>query len=163
MKSLDKIANIAIIIAVAVFLVVVGRNQFQRHYADGYSENLIGKAIKLPDLRFPMPRRSIILALSTNCHFCQDSLPFYRTLATQTKGKVDLIAVFPQTDSGGRDYLEHATVSAAKVVSTDLSAIGVRGTPTVFLVGRDGKIQGVWNGFLTREAQEEIVQRALSE
>src|SRR5882724_361811 len=82
-KHLDKIANVAVIVGMAVFLILVVRNEFGRPNLDNSPKKLLGTAIKLPELQFPLQRNSIVLALSTTCHFCQDSLPFYKMLATQ--------------------------------------------------------------------------------
>lgn len=161
MKLLDKIANLAVIVGVAVFLGLVAQNEFRRPNTPNDPKALLGKTINLPELQFPQQRESIVLALSTTCHFCQDSLPFYKTLATQVQGKTDLIAVFPQAGSEGRAYVERASLPVAKVISADLSSIGVYGTPTLFLIDRNGKIRGVWNGFLSQKAQDALVAQAL--
>ena len=152
MKYLDKIANVAVIVGVVVFLVLVMRNEFGRpSYRDSGPKNLLGKRIELRELKFPLQRNSLVLTLSTTCHFCQDSLPFYKTLATQVQGKADLVAVFPQADSEGRAYTEHASLPVRKVISADLSTIGVFGTPTVLLIDRNGKD----TGSLERSSEQE--------
>ena len=161
MKSLDRIANVAVIIGVAVFLVLVARNEFRRPNTNRDAKELLGKTINLPELQFPLQRSSIVLALSTTCHFCKDSIPFYKTLATQVQGRTDLIAVFPQTVSEGRAYVDGGSLPVAKVMSADLSTIGIYATPTLLLVDRSGKILGVWNGLLSQKAQDELIARAL--
>jgi hypothetical protein len=148
---------------VAVFLVLVARNEFGRHIISDPNDPkaLLGKTINLPEFQFPSQRGSIVLALSTTCHFCKESLPFYKTLAAQVQGKADLIAVFPQSDSEAREYLKSASLPVARVVSADLSTIGVHATPTVLLIDRSGKIQGVWNGLLSQKGQDELISHAL--
>lgn len=157
MKHLDKIANFAVIVGVAVFLVLVARSEF--HHAGQDPRVLVGKKINLPELQFPLQRNSLVLALSTTCHFCESSLPFYKTLAAEMQGKVDLIAVLPQSESEGQKYVEHASLPA-RVISKNLMTLGVYGTPTVLLVDRTGKIQAEWQGLLDQKAQDEVIARA---
>lgn len=86
MKHLDKIANIAVIIGVAVFLVLVARNELTGRADPNSPKALLGTKINLPELRVPLQRNSLVLALSTTCHFCKYSLPFYKSLAAQVQG-----------------------------------------------------------------------------
>ncbi|MGA2673511.1 MAG: hypothetical protein ABSE99_09795 [Terracidiphilus sp.] len=100
MKYLDRIANIAIIVAVAVSLGVVIRGELAKHQQpDNPSKALMGRTISLPGVHFRPDRNSLVIAISTGCHFCQDSLPFYKDFAAKSQGRVDLVAVLPPSRS----------------------------------------------------------------
>ncbi len=95
---LDKIANISIIVAVVVFLIIISRNEFFRHAPapPGSPAALIGKTIGVPGVHFTARQDPLILGVSATCHFCKDSLPFYRELTQQAQGRLNVIAVLPQ-------------------------------------------------------------------
>jgi hypothetical protein len=163
MKSLDKAANVAVIVGVAAFLVVLARHEWAVHSPpeseSALRTSLTGKNLHAPGLEFPRPRRSVVLALSVGCHFCVESVPFYRQLAAKSQGKFDLIAVFPQAKPVAEQYLRDAVVPVNEVVSAPLNTINVSGTPTLILVDRDGRIQDLWVGRLSEAREKQVLAR----
>lgn len=147
MKHLDRIANIAVILGIVVFLTLVTRNEIRSTVPH---QKLLGKSITLPEIRFPLQRGAILLALSTTCHFCQEGLPFYKQLPELLHGKLEIIAVFPQEANEARSYVERSSLRVDRIISTDLGPIGVSATPTVLLIDRMGRVQGVWTGVLSQ-------------
>jgi hypothetical protein len=163
MKSLDRIANVAIIVAVAVFLMIVVRNEIDRHHAaSGHSQqDFVGKTISLPGVRFTPGHNALVVAISTACHFCKDSLPFYKDLAARANGHVALIAVLPQPQSDAAEFLDKAGVATTQTVTASLDSIGVSGTPTVLLVDGSGKVTAAWVGKLDEKGQQSLIHTAL--
>jgi hypothetical protein len=164
MKHLDRIANIAVIVGVAVFLALVLHNRPWRSSAPlpsqaATAEALKGKPIRVSGLDFPRSRASVLLVISKTCHFCEESLPFYRALATDTQGKADLLAVLPQPRPEAEAYLKAAGVTATQVASAPPTQLGVTGTPTLVLLDRSGKVQEVWLGFLDGARQAQVRSR----
>jgi hypothetical protein len=164
MKLLDRIANIAVIVGVAVFLAIVVHNRPWRTNAAPPSmaeeaEKLKGKTIHVTGIDFPRQRASVLLVISKSCHFCEESLPFYRALATETQGKVDLLAALPQPRPEAEAYLKEAGVPAAQVASAPPNDLGLSGTPTLVLLDRSGKVQEVWLGFLDGARQAQVRNR----
>ena len=101
MRHLDKIANVAIILAVAVFLGLVAKGEFAwrkvpANSAPAPSQALVGTTISLPGVDLPKDRNSLLLVVSTECHFCRDSLPFYKDLTAKSRGRLNVIAILPQ-------------------------------------------------------------------
>lgn len=156
MKLLDRIASIVVIVAVVVFLAVVIRGGYLHVQPDTprTSGSHIGQVVTLPGVKFHGPHDSLILGISTSCHFCSESLPFYRRFAEQAGGKVGFIAVLPQTGAEGERYLKDAGITGVQVVSAKLSTIGVNGTPTILLVDGNGKVKSTWVGLLDDAAQK---------
>jgi peroxiredoxin len=72
-----------------------------------------------------------------------------------------LALVFPQPESEAREYIDQALLPVTRIISENLSTIGVHGTPTVFLIDRNGKIRDIWDGFLSQKAQDELIAHAL--
>ena len=62
MKNLDRIANVAITVAVAIFITLVVRGEFfRRTAAPAHSPSaLVGKTIQLPGVAFPAQRLSLV-------------------------------------------------------------------------------------------------------
>jgi hypothetical protein len=79
------------------------------------------------------------LAISTQCHFCKDSTPFYRKLQEQM-GNVKTVAVLPQPVSEAEQYLSGEGVHVDQVKQAKMSGIGVSGTPTMLLVNSAGVV-----------------------
>jgi hypothetical protein len=100
--------------------------------------------------------QTLILALSSNCHFCTNSAPFYTKLV-QKKGSTRLVAVLPQPEGEGRKYLEKLGVSVDEVRQLSPDRIGVRGTPTLILVDASGGIRSSWVGLLPPNAEMEVL------
>jgi thioredoxin-related protein len=109
----------------------------------------------LPGVRFPTQRDSLLLGISATCHFCKASLPFYKQLVAQLQGKVDIIAVLPQSQPEAESFIKDAGLNGIRVVSAKLRTIGIYGTPTLLLVDSKGKVKSAWVGELdnTRERQ----------
>jgi hypothetical protein len=162
-KHLERIANVAIIVAVAVFLTLVIRGNFFPHTPSAQSRSaLVGKTISVPGIHFSTQRDSLVLGLSTACHFCNESMPFYKGLVGQLHGSLDVIAVLPQTKSEAEHYLKTAGLSEASVVSSSLDTIGIYATPTLLLVDSTGKVKSEWVGKLDDATQRKILAAVLS-
>lgn len=162
MKYLDKIANVAVIVAVVVFLFLafhgdIGGRQSPRDP----SQELIERTIALPGVQFSKGQNSLVVAVSTTCHFCKDSLPFYKQLAEKSRGRLNLVAVLPQPEA--QKFLQDAGVQATQVVSVSLDSIGVNGTPTVLLVNEKGKVKHAWSGGLDEKGQEDLLAIAFQD
>jgi hypothetical protein len=156
MKRLENASNIAVIIAVVVLLVMVGRNEYRSYILSHPARALIGRTITLPGVRFPSQRKTLILAISTNCHFCQESQPFYKTLIDRANGRVDIIAVLPQSLAEAQLYVQKSLAPSVQVVSARLDSVGVGGTPTLLLVDQAGKVEQAWIGKLDDQRQQQV-------
>jgi hypothetical protein len=162
MRVLERIANVAITVGVIVFIVVALRGDFALHRTALVSQpDLVGKPIALVGVDFPRDRKSIVIVMSTTCHFCQQSLPFYRELTEKSKGQLNVIAVLPQPPSEARTFLSNAGVKADQIVTASPDAVGVRGTPTVLLVNNNGVVERVWLGELDKARQDNLLAVSL--
>lgn len=158
MKHLDKIANIAIIAAVIVFLAVTVRANFGGHRLPlDPSTALIGTTVHLTGVQFPKDRNSLLLVVSTTCHFCKDSLPFYKQLTEKSRGRVNVVAVLPQPQAEAMKFLQDAGVKPDQIVNAGPDAVGARGTPTVLLIDGNGKVNHAWAGRLDEKGQESLL------
>jgi hypothetical protein len=172
-KKIELVANLAIIVVACLLGTVLVRNHLftrpsvvddsvaNRSKANsqfpGVSPLKAGSKLSGPDMEFA--GETLILAISSTCHFCTESASFYKTLG-QTRGNIRLVAVMPQPVEDGRKYLEKLGVSVDEVRQLPLERLGVQGTPTLILVDASGVVRNSWMGFLPPEA-ELVVFKAL--
>jgi hypothetical protein len=100
--------------------------------------------------------RTLVLAISTTCHFCKDSVPFYRKLGAAGRD-VKMVAVLPQSVTEAQQYLSSEGVHVDEVRQTPLNTLGVRGTPTLLLVNDVGVVTNVWVGKLQPDQETQVL------
>src|ERR1700735_3768774 len=105
MKRLELLVNISVIVlGAAVLFFLVKTYRATRIAAESAQEPHIGDQLPaIPDVNWKGNDRTLVLALRKGCHYCEDSMPFYRKLAQlseQKALKANLVAVFPDA---GRD------------------------------------------------------------
>jgi thiol-disulfide isomerase/thioredoxin len=119
----------------------------------------VGKKIALPGIDWSKSARTVVLALSTGCHFCSESAPFYQKLQQQNPSNVRLVAVLPQSVEEGRNYLTKLGVSLNEVVQAPLASVSVSGTPTLLLINHDGVVTDSWVGKLSDGEAAKVMSR----
>jgi hypothetical protein len=110
-------------------------------------------------LDFTTRKRWVILALSTQCRFCQQSVPFQQSLLKITKASnaVGLVAIFPQTTKDVDQYEAAYKFFPKTLADLPLNQIEVPGTPTLLIVDGQGKVLRHWEGLLSEKAQKEVI------
>src|SRR5712692_5551701 len=119
----------------------------------------VGTKISLPGFDWSKSTRSVVLALSTTCHFCAESAPFYQKLQQQKPNDVRVIAVRPQPVEDSRNYLNKLGVRVTDVFQSALSSVGVWGKPTLLLVDNEGSVTGTWVGKLSESEAAGVLAR----
>jgi hypothetical protein len=164
-KKIELLANIAIIIA-AVLLVALAINKFflspKRAPLDQVAAHLkAGDKVTLPGFDWTRSERTLVMALSVNCHYCTESAPFYQQLTAEVSKhpNTHLLSVLPQTTEAGRKYLSELGITIEDVRQVPLNAVGVAGTPTLILVDKEGTVKRVWVGKLPESAQSEVISQ----
>jgi thiol-disulfide isomerase/thioredoxin len=172
-KKIEVLANVAIVITSVILCSVLVRKYFvsatkqdapveavaskpEALSASRRPSIQAGTKISLPGIDWSKSTRTVVLALSTTCHFCSESAPFYQKLQQQKPNGVRLVAVFAQPVEASRDYLNKLGVSVSDVVQSSLGSVGVSGTPTLLLVDNEGSVTGSWVGKLS-ESEAAIV------
>ncbi|HMF56607.1 MAG TPA: hypothetical protein VK619_09705 [Pyrinomonadaceae bacterium] len=170
-KRIELLANLTIILASLLLGMVLVKNYLLNRSipvqtsganpvaANG--QNLVGTKISLPDVDWSNNQQTLVLALSSTCHFCSESAPFYQRLA-KAHGGTRLIAALPQTISEGEQYLHALGVSVDEVKQASLDSINVRGTPTLMLVNSDGLVIDSWVGKLPADQEAEVLSKVQS-
>lgn len=119
----------------------------------------IGSRLLLDGVDWSRRERTIVLVLSTSCHFCTESAPFYRRLASEARLRrgVGLVAVLPQAREQAGLYLEELGVAVDAVVQAPVGSTGARGTPTVMFVDSMGVVARAWIGRLPPESEAQVI------
>jgi hypothetical protein len=112
---------------------------------------------RLPGVDWHKNGRTLVLAISTQCHFCKDSTPFYRKLQEQVGKNLKTVAVLPQPVAEAEQYLNGEDVHVDQVKQASMGDIGVQGTPTMLLVNSAGVVTKTWVGKIQPEQEQEVL------
>lgn len=165
-KNIELAANIAIVVVAVLLCIVLVKSQFvgnsklnasDDHQSPNREVRLKEKA-NLPGVDWQKNRQTLLLALSTACHFCTESAGFYQKLKREGD-KTHLVAIFPQPASEGEAYLEKLAVSVDEVRQVPFENLNVNGTPTLLLVGSNGEIEDSWVGKLPPNQEAQVLAR----
>lgn len=164
-SKLDTAANIAIILVCIIAAGILIRNNFFPPRPAGPPEAAKGETFA--ELRGVVPAGSntaLVMALSPTCHFCNDSMPFYKQLLdkrNESKSPVKVIAAVPaaEAQSAEQKNLADHGVQPDAVVHVDFAKIKVPGTPTLLLVDNQGKVLDVWVGKLNASREREVLAK----
>jgi len=164
-KRIELVANLAIIVVAILLGVVLVRNYLFRSpvptQAPATTGIQAGTKLSLPSVDWNSSRQTLVMALSTKCHFCTESAPFYQRLAQECAGNrnVRLIAVFPQTSRESEEYLKGLALNVDDVKQSELGSLGVSGTPTLILLNNEGVVEDSWRGKLNGDREGEVLRR----
>lgn len=167
-SKLDTVANIAIILVCIIAAAILIRNNFlQPKQQPGNRPPEAAVGDQLDALRPVIPAgsdRAMVVALSPTCHFCNESMPFYKQLIDQRNqagSPVKVIAAVPRDEAKAEEQQKFATagVQPDAVVTVDFASIKVPGTPTILLVDNQGKVLDVWVGKLDASGEKEVLAK----
>jgi hypothetical protein len=159
-SSLDVAVNIAIL-CTCILIIVIGVKKFL--LSDAHSSGSMpqkGTHLRLDGVDWSRADRTIVLALSTQCHFCNESSVFYQRLENiAVTANEPLIAVFPQSVEEARSHWISQNISLAGVqfIQSPLEQLQVQGTPTLILVDRKGVVLRAWPGKQPESGEAEII------
>ena len=173
-KTIETLANLCIVIVALLGAAVLARQLIAREpvpaaastarprpsgQAAGAAAPVKGAPFSLPGVDWTKQDQTLVLVLSSTCHFCTESAPFYQRLVTEARRNRNtrLIAVLPQPTEDGIRYLKQVGVSIDEVLQAPLSTLGTRGTPTLILVDKRGEVKNTWIGRLAAERESEVL------
>src|SRR5690349_12890900 len=92
-KKVETVANISIIIVAVVATAVLVKNHLfkprlappvARPAAPGPSVPATGSQLSISGVDWAASDRTLLVVVSTGCHFCSESAPFYQRLTQET-------------------------------------------------------------------------------
>lgn len=160
--TLEIVTNIAVLaVAILIIWTFIGSYFTRRSLPPLQSGLQKGMPFtQLPGISYSDSPQTLIVAMNTQCHYCKESIPFYRRLAEQQahgNKATRIVAVFPNSQEEVDQYLKENQLNLATVTAVDLSKLSLSGTPTMILVDSDGKIRDFWAGRLPDETEKQIV------
>ena len=163
-KKIEMAANIAIIVVACLLAAVLVKNYLvpkrTEQASNSESQSVNSPTVSGLDIDWRLSKQTLLLAVSSTCHFCTESARFYKELSNG-HGTTRLIAVFPESVDEGRTYLERLGVKVDLIRQAPLSSINVTGTPTLLLVNSDGVVIKTWIGKLDKDQQQEVLNKML--
>lgn len=128
--------------------------------AGGYpAPSIVGREVNLPGADWQSAPFSVLLQISSTCHFCDESMPFYRQLLTARQSqaaKMPVIVASQDAVAVLRKHLEDRQVAVNKVLHSRLDSFGT-GTPTVYIVDSKGMVRRVFIGKLDPSGEKELL------
>lgn len=156
-KRLEVLVNIAILCAFLMVAALAAQKLFHPRAAERLSGPEIGAKVSLAGVDWSKSSRTLVLALSTTCHFCSESAGFYKRLVPEATGHgVSIVAVLPQPTAEGRSYLDGLGLHVEDVVQAPVTAVDGAGTPTLLIVDSGGRISKAWVGKLAPEREQQV-------
>jgi len=159
-KRLDLIANIAVIVTSVALLGFLGNSMYESRHAPqsgmDRAQALVGSTVQLTGVDSTRKDKTLLIAISKTCHFCQESQPFYRQLGQTPSVTANLVAVLPMPQPDAENYVHTSISPSLQAVSASFDAMGVSGTPTLLLVDRKGKVIRAWVGKLDDAGQKQV-------
>ena len=160
-NKLKLALNVAIVLAVFVLgAVLVKRSYFVQ--PGEYDYKLAPDArLKIAGVDWAKTDRTLLIAMRKDCRYCSESAPFYRRLVPELtkQGNVNVIALFPEGENGGDAYINDLGIPITQSKSVSLSSLGIKITPTLVVVDRNGVVTQMWVGKLPPRTESVVMQR----
>jgi thiol-disulfide isomerase/thioredoxin len=171
MSKLERLAHMAFVAVCFVSIVLMIEARFrqpvislehgtERGPAKSIQGPVVGEQMSLPGVHWSSYPVSVVLVLSPTCHFCADSMPFYRRLAKahdRNRGVPAMVVSTAASVDGMRTELTRNGISVDTVLNTGPAILGVRATPTIFVVDAKGTVRGVFVGELNSADEAKVL------
>ena len=163
MTRLEKTAATSLVLSFLLLAGVLTRGYILSRRPDAAAVPLVkvGEVVRLPEFSRGNAESTLVMVLSSGCHYCMEGLPFYKQLSAVRKSSgnsIQLVAVLPEQKAAAQTFLEGAGIATDGILSMAPSELGVRILPTLLLLDREGKLQRYWAGELNKDAQEEVLK-----
>lgn len=160
-RKMEILANASTIDVAVLMSVGLVKSFILRPVSPGTAripEAVVGGSLKraLP-LDYTKNRATLILAISTHCHFCAESVPFFQRIRERAGDKIVTAVVLPETVEEGQRYVAERQIRATEVRQVSLAGLGAGGTPTILPVDDSGIIRNIWVGKLDAGGQDKVL------
>ena len=125
----------------------------------------VGDALpEIPGVLFQRSALTILAVIKSDCRYCTNSMPLYRSLIDplNRNGDVSFVALCLEPEDSCRRYLEQHRVQTDAVVSVDSALLRIAGTPTLIGADRTGRVRDAWTG-AQPPAGEDAIRRMVRE
>jgi len=163
--NLETLTNIAIIVLCVVASASLIHKFFFQQPAGPRMPQGAEVGDRLDAVKSILPagsNKTLVVAVAPGCHYCNESMPFYKSLMDERNRKGSAVKVVgaipgPEAKAEEEKHMAAAGVSFDAVSPVDFQAIKVPGTPTLLLVDATGKVEKVWVGRLKPNVEKEVL------
>lgn len=124
------------------------------------TEIIVGRSLGID---FGQAHKTLILVLRQDCEFCTASMPFYRAMLAARRSSIgprlQLAVAAPARDTGIGAYLEGHGVVPDVLVQMAPGDLPATLAPTILLVDSRGTILEKWDGALTKQDEQRLLER----
>lgn len=115
----------------------------------------------LPGVDYGKNSRTLIIAMSSKCEHCSESIPFFRQLFEANRASVSsdltrIVAIFPETADEVSRYISEQQLNVNSIPGINYKALNLPGTPSAVLLDNEGKVLNFWIGKPTKNAEHEM-------
>lgn len=157
-RTFNWVLNTISVLCATFVIWQVARNYFLSSTRSSGFVDQVGSNVKLAGASWSTSPKTVVLALSTQCHFCKVSAGFYRTLVGSARPeRFRVVAAVRESAQELRPHLAELGIESVQTVGeVDFATLGVEVTPTVLVVDRGGTVQAAWRGKLTPSQEREV-------
>jgi thioredoxin-related protein len=119
---------------------------------------------QIPGVDYKSAPRTLLIAMNSNCGYCNESIPFYRELKEAQREhneKTRIIAIFSDMENIAKHYVKQKQLDMEAIAEVNLKTLNVDATPTIILVNSSGTILDFWIGKLSPD-DEQLVVKSIS-
>jgi hypothetical protein len=153
--------NVAIVLAGLIFgAVLVMRFYFAE--PGEYDYKLAPQArLQIAGVDWAKADQTVLIAMRKDCRFCSESAPFYRRLVPELtkQGNSRVIALLPERENGGEAYISELGIPVSESKHVALASLGIKITPTLAIVDRNGVVTDMWVGKLPPRIESAVMKR----
>jgi len=143
-----------------LFTLIEPRLSRGTRHSSAFLPDPVGRPVELAGVDWQAAPLTVVLHLSSTCHFCNESMSFYQRLAEthQREGARTALIVSSQDPVFVMEnHLAQQNVVVDKVLHARLDSIGVAGTPTVLIVDPGGVVRRTFRGRLDATREKELL------
>jgi hypothetical protein len=154
MSWLEKVTHLLLIMVCCSSLIVLSQRFWpgsskteQSRYSKAApsvagSLTAVGDALPVPGVDWRASRATLVVAVRPGCKYCEASLPFYGRIAKLKQKQwpdLSIVVLSPDSSETTRAF-SSAGIGVNKIIQLPLAAMGVPGTPAIFLVDSRGVV-----------------------
>jgi len=104
--------------------------------------------------------RTLLMVLRNGCHYCEESMPFYRRLTSAIeiqRIQASVVALVPHEPRLEEQVFRAYGLTVPVVGNVPFASLKVMGTPTLLLVDNHAKVRKIWIGQLGPDGEAEVM------
>jgi len=166
-KVLEVLTNCAILVVSGLICWSFFTHKVPFTFSSGAAieAKLEGSVLAPAGYNWSLHPKTLVLAIRKDCHFCEDSLPFYKKLSDLEKEnslRTHVLIVMPDDSLSGTALLKREGISMESIFNLPLNSMHVSGTPTILLVDSRGQVIKTWVGELSSQREQEVLSNITS-